>query len=262
MGQVHSPTLRNWISRGWNTYTEKAGILAGGAVILFLFFRLFELVRLAPYGFPILFLVHLVSAPILAAGWLHLCLRAIRDDDARSWDILRGFSRFNAVWETGVSVFAVWLIGTILFVVPGIILYLKYCLSLFAIMDPDISAEKGWNMGLVYVKPRAMERQLTAREALRFSGRITKGHKRKLLAVLALQLLLQLVTWPFSFGLYYWGNSLSTMLVSVGLIPYVAYFLVISPWLGATYAAAYDSLASGRLPPNPQETSTRQDGLT
>ena len=256
MGQVHSPTLRNWISRGWSTYTDKAEILAGGAVILFVFSRLLDLVRLAPYGRLILFLAQLVFIPVMAAGWLHLCLRVIRGDDARSRDIFRGFLRFNAAWETGLRVSLVSFLGAILFVVPGIILYLKYCLSLFAVMDSNVSAEKGWNLGIVLVKPRAMERQLSASEALRFSGRITKGHKRRLLGVFALQILLWFVTWPFSLGLYYWGNGLSMVLVAVGLVPYVAYSLVIVPWLGATYAAAYDSLTFRELSPSPQETST------
>jgi len=120
-------------------------------------------------------------------------------------------------WTTFILLWLIILGGCILFIIPGIIWSLKYGLSLFAVMD----------------------KQMSPRESIRFSGKITKGHKGKLFGVWTIAILLSFLTWPFSSGL----QRQNAMLIGAGLIPYLVNILVVTPWLGATTAAAYKSLA-------------------
>ena len=217
MSEVSELTLGSWLSCGWSTFKKNPKAIIGGAVILSVFYFILTLISFTPGGSLIMFLGQFSVGPVLIVGWYFLCFRLVRGDDVKMLDIFSAFSRFGASWATFILLSLIILGGCILLIVPGIIWSLKYGLSLFAVMD----------------------KQLSARESIGFSGKITKGHKGKLFGLWAMVTLLGFLAWPFSFGL----QRQSGILVRVGIIPYLIHILVITPWLGATFAAAYKSLA-------------------
>jgi uncharacterized membrane protein len=243
MSEVPSLSLRSWFSRGWGTFKRSPKEMIGGAAIFSVFFLAFgSLIDFLPGGLLVdLFqlIVLLLVGPVLTVGWNFLCLRLVRGDGAKTSDLFSSFSRFGAVWATSVLVFLIVLGGTILLLIPGIIWFLRYSLSLLALMD----------------------RRFSVREAMRFSGRITKGHKGRLfIAGLVAFLLSVLLTLPLSFGLGLLENEalasiyveigilpsedLGPAIVAVGIVPYLVHALVVVPWISATFAAAYEGLAS------------------
>ncbi len=111
--------------------------------------------------------------------------------------------------------------GLFLFVVPGIIWLLKYELSLFIIIDKELSPH----------------------ESISLSGQITNGYKHKLLALAVMRLSSLFLTWPFASNLQRIGEPNAWIYLSVGIIPYLFAFLVINPWLTAALATAYDVLS-------------------
>jgi len=219
MSEISELTLGSWFSCGWSTFKKNPKTIIGGAVILSIFYFILTLINFfVPGGSLIALLGQLSVGPVLIVGWNFLCFRLVRgDDDVEMLDIFSAFSRFGASWTTFILLWLIILGGCILFIIPGIIWSLKYGLSLFAVMD----------------------KQMSPRESIRFSGKITKGHKGKLFGVWTIAILLSFLTWPFSSGL----QRQNAMLIGAGLIPYLVNILVVTPWLGATTAAAYKSLA-------------------
>lgn len=221
MTEAPSLELGSWFSRGWTTFKTSPKQIIGGAVILSAFYLILALVGLVPGGFIVRLIGLFVVGPVLRVGWCFLCLRLLRGDSVKSLDIFGAFSCFGTAWVTWFLLFLIVFAGEILLVIPGIIWGLKYGLSLFAVMD----------------------RRLSAIESIRLSGKITKGHKGKIFGVWIVGLLLALLRLPFAFGLQYLETDSGPILLGVGIIPYLVSVFVITPWLGATLAAAYDSLA-------------------
>lgn len=240
MTEVLPLTLGGWLSRGWRAFKRNPKPLIGGALIL----RAYSLVLtrvdfLLPstlVRLPFEFVVTFVILPVLWVGWYFLCLRVVRGDKARISDIFAAFSRFGRAWLTYFLLLLITLGGLFLLVIPGIIWALKYGRSQYAVMD----------------------RNLSARESIRFSGKITKGHIGKLFGVGVITLLFFLLTMPFNYGLryIYSGKDLGTILVAIGIVPSLLHVLVIMPWMGATGAAAYDSLAYGEETGETKDTSS------
>ena len=69
--------------------------------------------------------------------------------------------------------------------------------------------------------------------------------------------LLSHLQYPFFFGLYslLQGKGLNLLLLAVGIIPYLIGVLVITPWIGSAFAAAYDSLSKGEKTEGTKQTS-------
>ena len=221
MNQVSSLTVGGWFSRGWSAYRTNATPLIGGAVILAVINVVVSLIGKGPAGVLIMLAFNLVVIPVLSVGWCLLCLKSVRGENAQWSDVFAAFSRFGPAWATFMLLFLIVLGGVFLLVVPGIILGLKYGQSMFAVMD----------------------RGLSARQAIGYSGKMTQGWKGKLFGMFVVGFLLSLLAYPFSFGLQRLGEGSGATLLAVGIVPFLATVFVITPWLGASYAAAYDSLA-------------------
>ena len=109
--------------------------------------------------------------------------------------------------------------------IPGLIWMLKYSFSLFTVLD----------------------RALSAREAIRLSGKITYGYKSKLLVVAFVAgLIPSLLILPFStgLGLLREGNDNGLPLLAIGILPYLIGRMLVLPWAFASWASAYDSLVN------------------
>jgi len=223
MSEISSLTLGSWLSKGWSTYKRSMNQLIGASIILSAFSLVVGLPALVPGGILITVVGQLVIAPALIVGWCFLCLRLVRGVDTKTSVVFAGFSNFGAAWVTFFLFFLIVLGGFLLLVIPGIIWVLKYGLCLFAVMD----------------------KKLTASKAIQLSGRITKGHKGKLFGIYLISSLLSILMLPFSFGLQstFLGQDIGSTLIVAGFVPYLVGVFVITPWIGASFAAAYDSLA-------------------
>ncbi|KPJ62978.1 MAG: hypothetical protein AMS15_02120 [Planctomycetes bacterium DG_23] len=224
MSEVLALTVGGWLSRGWRTFKDNPKPVIGAAVIMSAYSLVLTLIGLLVRKSFVLLPIQFIITPVLTVGWCFLCLRVVRGDNARVSDLFAAFSRFGRAWLTFFLFFLIVLGGFFLLVVPGVIWGLKYSLSVYAVMDRDLSA----------------------RECIRFSGKITKGYKGRLFGASLIALLLGLMAMPFSFGLQRLGEDLGLTLIVIGIVPYLVHLLVIVPWMGATYAAAYDNLAYGQ----------------
>jgi len=150
---------KSWLCTGWQTYWKNRWVLALGGLLWFawdltLVNRTY-LLFVIPWPF---FIIWDVLFWIVSVGLCFFCLKLSRGLEAPFSTIFEGFRRWWTVLVTIILLGLIFVAGLILLVVPGVIWALKYLLALYAIMD----------------------RQLSAWEALKLSGRITTGHKGQL----------------------------------------------------------------------------------
>jgi hypothetical protein len=227
MSEVISLTVKDWLLQGWRKFVKHCWPLVGGAVIYFGYSELTSLIfKSLHFGrWIVLWLILLlVINPVLIVGWLFLCLRAVRDQEPGVFDIFRPSERFGRVWLTYFLFTLIMLGGFILLIIPGIIWGIKYGLSLFAIMD----------------KP------LKAREAIKFSGKITYGYKGKLLVAGLIIFALGYVAYPTSYVIYHIGHKINPIVLVAGIVLFPVGILI-KAWTGAAWAAAYDGIVRARL---------------
>ena len=210
-------TISSWFSRGWNTYKANLGVLIGANLILAISTTVLLFV---PWGHLV---NNLVIVPPLTVGICSLYLKAIRGEQPDISTLFAGFSHFGKAWLTYFACALITIGGMFLLVIPGIIWLVKYNLSLFAVLDGSLSARK----------------------AIRLSGKITYGYKGKLfIGGLIYLLIICLYAMPFLWGLFLreQGSDKGNIFLAVGIVPYLVGSALISPWLGTSWASAYDSL--------------------
>ena len=213
--------LKYWFSHAWYIFKNNLNLMISGAIIFILFSLASGLLENLSGGLFFRGCTALVIAPPLTAGWWFLCLRLARGQSATLSDILAGLFSFSNVWVAFVSVGLLVSAGYLLFLIPGIIWYLKYHLSLFVIMDKQIKPFK----------------------AIKYSGQITYGYKIKLLTIFFISLVGYALRCPFAFYLSRLGSNKAMFYLLVGTIPYLLSSLVLVPWSTAALATAYDALS-------------------
>jgi uncharacterized membrane protein len=184
-------------------------VLRGLSVMLLL-----ALVSLAagyiPGGVVVGYVIQLTIGQVLQAGWYLFCLRLVRDEEVSPAVIFEPFRRFWRIWLVTIVVPLIISAGLIFFIIPGLYLWARYGLGVFAAVDRDL--EIG--------------------DALEFSSRITAGNR---LQVLLLNLMIaaigMLLVLPGMLGMN-----------SIGVMTLLVYVFVMTPLAGTAYAAAYDSL--------------------
>ncbi len=211
-----------WFGRGWASFRANQWALIGGYLPMVALGVILQLVwtpaegtttpsdvpPFSAYSVLIFVLTILVELPLIV-GFYALCLGAVRGEQVRPTDVFEGFSYFGPALLTAILYALIVFGGMLLLIVPGLIWGLRYSMSWFAITDKGFSG----------------------RAALRLSGKITKGHKGKLLVVFLI------------------GGALVVPLLMVshlapvaGPILVHAISLFLYPVLIAAVAAAYESL--------------------
>jgi hypothetical protein len=211
-----SLTISGWFARGWETYKKHSWPLIGAAIIVQLLGLISSIAYIATeWGF-LSGIVGFIIAPVLSVGWFYLSLRALRGEDVDALKIFDAFSRFGTAWGTTVLAGLAICVGLILLIVPGFVIAMMFFAAPFVVMDKKT--------GVI--------------ESLRLSCKITKGFKGRLFGMICLATLLSLFGILFTMGLQY----KAPVIIAIGVLPYLVMVFVITPWLGATYAAAYDGL--------------------
>jgi uncharacterized membrane protein len=220
MGGNDSMTAKSWLSAGWQTYWKNKAVLALAGLLWFAWDYVLCLYSplLNPTNRLFCLMVSIViSLPfiIISVGLCFFCLKLSRGLEAPFSTIFEGFRRWWTSLVTGIF---------ILLVLPSIIWAFKYLLAFYALLD----------------------RQLSACEALKLSGRITTGHKGQL----------------FYTGLISYGPALvagigactfaaiypdvffqSNFSACLRIAAFLAVGCVLDPWAACSFAVAYDRLS-------------------
>jgi hypothetical protein len=222
MEKKQNMSVKQWYAQGWRTFKGNAKTLMLGSLVVTGLGALFTLVNVLAGGQWVIFLTQFFITPVLGIGWLYLCLLALRGTKPDVAVLFSAFKRYGRVWITYILFILLVVAGVFLAVVPGILWSLKYGMSLFLVMDTE----------------------QYARNAFRHSKRITRGNLAKLFGFFIISALLSGLTVPFSMGIGSIGSGDATPLLLIGILPFLAGMLILSPWVGASFASAYDSLLS------------------
>jgi hypothetical protein len=221
MDAATPPTMGSWFAAGWTAFRRDPYPLMGGSVVLSAFFFGMTVVDIVTDPQTALTLT-IMLFPVLQVGWAHLCLRQVRGEETWASEIFSAFRRFGAAWATVALYFLIVFAGFFLFIVPGIYLGCKFGLCFYPIL----------------------ERRASIAESIDISGRITQGHVGKIFGLYLLTGALSFLSHPFykGLGLGSLASEFDGALVLIGAVPFLASLLVVTPWMHASLAAAYDSL--------------------
>ncbi len=220
-------SLRYWYLTAWQLYKGNVKKVVAAALIVVTHNWLMRLWLLLPHGLVIGRVYHLIISPYFVIGLMLVCLKLIRTERARFRDLFAGFVRFIQVLVAFLIFYIVVITGLMLLVVPGVIWALQFCFATIAVVDRKLSPLSG----------------------LRFSSRITKGHKAKLFVVGLVGGLFACLQLPFVYALKDPPAILLTPVMGVFAILYALSVIVIIPLNALVFAVAYDELAKyGSIP--------------
>jgi hypothetical protein len=222
MEERQSISVKDWYARGWLAFKENPKNLILGSLVLSGLSVLFTTVHILTGGFWVIFVSQFFIIPVLGVGWLYLCLMTVRGKETGFAILFSAFKRYGRIWVTYILFILLVVAGVFLIIVPGVLWALRYGMSLFTVMDTS----------------------RYARNAFRHSKQITKGSLGKLFVAALIAALLSGLSVPFSMGLQRIGTGEAMLLLIVGVLPFLAGVLVISPWIGSSIASAYESLAA------------------
>ena len=210
-----------WFKDGWYIFLKNMPMLIIFSIILSFCLFLFIWMGLSSGGTFIAFIFYFLLLSILITSWCFLSLRAVRGEELKVSYLFSGFSDFWRICIT-FAIFNIMIgIGYTLFILPGIFLTLKFGASLFASMDKRFSPI----------------------ETFQFSNKITKGNMVALLwAFIIGYLLVGFSAGFFILGLRDLGTQYGDNLIVIGIIPYIIFVLVVFPFVGTSFAVAYESL--------------------
>ena len=220
-------SLRYWYLTAWQLYKGNVKKVVAATLIVVTHNWLMRLWLLLPHGLVIGRIYDLIIPPCLVIGFTFFCLKLIRSEQAMFRDLFAGFVRFIQVLAALFILYIVVIAGLLLFVVPGVIWALRFGFATIAVVD----------------------RKLSPLSSLRFSSRITKGHKAKLFVVGLVGGLFACLQLPFVYAMKDPPAVLLTPVMGVFTILYALSVIVIIPVNGLVFAVAYDKLAKyGSIP--------------
>lgn len=217
----------SWLTGAWDDYLTGLPLLApvllvqaalaAGSFALIRHFH--SLLAAVPY-------MIFVLTP-LAAGTNLVYIKIARGSGARFTDIFSAFPVYRRALAVSLGLGVMTMGGVVLFIIPGVVIYLAYCFAEYAVVD----------------------RRTGIRESFELSAAITDGWKTRLLPVFTLILLVHVLV-PDIFAI---TGPLKDPSAALGLKPWTVAAaalkaFVFLPWLTLAMARAYNFLLSAPRP--------------
>ena len=210
-----------WLTQAWDDYLASLGTLLPVLLVQYLFSAgTFYLVSRF-HSFVPAFLYMLFVVTPLTTGSTLVYIHLTRGDKARFLDLFSAFPVYHRALAVSVGVGLLTFGGLLMFVIPGLVLYLTFCFSEYAVVDRGTGIKDSFNL----------------------SRDITEGWKSRLMVIFSLVLLVNMLT-PDIISL---SGTLKEPVVKVDL---KGWFIagaalktfVFLPWLNLAMARAYNLL--------------------
>lgn len=216
-----------WFRHAWDDYVDGLPVLIPVLLLqtliyapaLWLVYRYHSFLPSIPY-------LLLVVTPV-ATGANLVYIKLARGSGARVADLFGAFPVYGRALGVSLWLGFLTIAGTMLLIVPGIILYLTYCFSEYAVVD----------------------KRTGVKESFALSAAMTEGWKGRLFLILSLTLLVNLMVPEvvMTEGTLS-APSLKFNLGAWNVVSDALKTLVFLPWLRIVMARAYDSLLAPRPP--------------
>jgi len=231
----------DWIKGAWDDYLNGLPVL------------LPVLLALTAASVPSLWLINKYHNFVFAGAYMLLVLlpleigsnlvyiRLARGEKGRFADLFSGFPVYHRAMAAGLWLGVLTLGGVIAFILPGVILYLTYGFSLYALVD----------------------KRCGVKESFTFSREMTEGWRTRLFVIFSLTMAVNI----FAPEIVSVGGSFASPALDFDFKPWtivssVLKIFVFVPWLDMAMARAYNFLLSpGPLPePAPEDATGPSDG--
>ena len=157
-------SIKQALSKGWQTYKANFGFLAVTFILYLLIYGLFSGIqsyfsKQESILAIILALISMYVSFLLQIGWVRIGLRLLNGESAEYEDLLRGNDRIISYFLGNLLVGVIVCAGLILLIIPGFYWALKY----------------------MYVPYLIADRKLKVNDAMKLSATMTKGVKWQLI---------------------------------------------------------------------------------
>lgn len=223
----------SWLTRAWDDYTGNfpllLPVLLTQAALSSGSFYLIQRYHSLPAALPYMFFV---LTPV-AAGLNLVYIKIARQSGARFLDLLSAFPVYHRALAVSLGLGFLTMGGALMLIVPGVIIYLTFCFSEYAVVD----------------------RRTGIKESFQLSAKLTEGWKSRLFIIFTLILLVNILV-P---DIYVVTGGLKNPSASLDLKPWTVAAaalknLVFLPWLSLAMARAYNFLLLAPIPaPAPAE---------
>ncbi|MEJ6949690.1 DUF975 family protein [Natronospora cellulosivora (SeqCode)] len=219
---IETESIGSWLNEGWNIFLKKPGLI----IIISIIFSLYQLnLYFSYHHLALTDLIFFLLTPPIIIGMFYVILKVVRDEPVRLSYWLLSFSMYGKILF--LYLMFILIIGTasLFFLVPGIYLFLKYSMSLFVVIDRDKSAV----------------------DSLRFSGKITEGYKGKLFLFNFLAVFVFSLQIPFFSSIpnmYLYKENINVIFLLVVSLIYLFVVFFLAPILLSTLAFIYKKLDS------------------
>lgn len=233
--QAKDRAALGWLTGAWDAYLSgflpllpvllvQTAVASGSSLLVY---RYHSILPVIPY-------MLLVVTPV-STGSALVYIRMARGGRARLPDLFGAFPVYHRALAVSLWLGILTLGGTLAFLIPGLVLYLTYCFSEYAVVD----------------------RRTGVSASFALSRALTEGWRTRLMPILLLTLLINI----FAPDIVVMSGPIKTPTVSLDLKPWtVAAALlknfVFIPWLSLAMASAYEFLLSG---PGPAQQETAAD---
>ncbi len=210
-----------WLTQGWDDYLSGLLTLLPVLLVQYIFSAgTFYLIDRFHSFVPALPYMLLVVTP-LTTGSALVYIHLTRGGPARFMDLFSAFPVYHRALAVSLGLGLLTFGGLLMFIIPGLIIYLTFCFSEYAVVDRGTGIKDSFNL----------------------SRDITEGWKGRLLVIFSLTLLVNLLS-PDIISL---GGTLSAPVVKVDLKGWqiagcALKTLVFLPWLNLAMARAYNLL--------------------
>jgi uncharacterized membrane protein len=209
---------------GFDAFTKRLPLLLGAWFVILILQQIIDL--LIPDAFPLLqTIVTLIVLAPLYAGQQYLALKVVRDEPVTFREFAVGLHRWGPVVGGYVIVTLLTVLGTLLFIIPGIIVAVTYAFVLIRLVDASSSSVPG---GVV--------------DAMRDSSRLTRGYRGTLFGIGLLLAIPALVLGAFIW-LSVFNPGIPTWLVDV--IALLTGTLFLGPVQATSFMVVYDRAVRG-----------------
>jgi len=221
MPQSKNDSSFTWLQSGWNTYIDMLPPLLPFLLALeaFKLPNLWLIHRFHTYIWVVLYSLLILTPVSLGLNLVYIKLH--RRQSAGLKDFLRGFFVYPRTLLVSLSLGLLTLGGLIAFIIPGVILYLTYCFSEYALADKNTGTKESFALSAV----------------------LTENSRGNLAPVIMLTVLMEIMT-PEIAGISgsFKNPTLTFDFKLWTIIGHSLKVLVFLPWLSMSMAAAYNGL--------------------
>ena len=210
----------HWYSRAWHIYKYNCVNLIIPVIIVNMPVWVIWFFGARPHVGEVCKLYQLFCGSILYIGCIYYCLQIVRGKIAHYKYLIAGFKCYPKLLFTIIIFSFVVTIGFLIFVIPGLVVFITYFFSMIVVID----------------------KRMSILESFKLSSMIIKHKKIQLLGLCLLYMPFALIQFLLNRAIIYDHFYVYDPIIQGLVLLYILFVFAVKPYLWIVFAIAYDYL--------------------